>query len=226
MPPGSLPRPRREHLHLLPQAAQEPSPDPLPLPHRRGRCPSAHLRHHLASGCRQDHADREAAAVRRGHPSGRRGQGQGRAAAGAVGLDEDRAAARDLGHHLGDDVRVCRLHLQPAGHAGPRRLQRGHLPDADGGRLRDHGAGCRQGHRAADLEAVRGLPAARHPDHDLHQQDGPRGQGPGRAAGRDPRPAGAGHRADELADRHGPELQGRVRPAPAGTSCCWARATG
>ena len=38
---------------------------------------------------------------------------------------------------------------------------------------------------------------------------------PGRAAGRDPRPAGAGHGTHELADRHGPELQGRVRPCHA-----------
>ena len=32
----------------------------------------------------------------------------------------------------------------------------------------------RQGHRAAHPQAVRGLPAARHSDHHLHQQDGPR----------------------------------------------------
>ena len=35
------------------------------------------------------------------------------------------------------------------------------------------------------LQAVRGLPPARHADHDLHQQDGPRGARPVRAAGRD-----------------------------------------
>ena len=177
-----------------------------------GRRPAAHARDHLASRRGQDHADRKAAAVRRRDPSGRRGQGQGRAAAGALGLDEDRAAARHLGHDLGHDLRVWRLHLQPARHAGPRGFQRGHLPHADRGRFGDHGARRRQGHRAADLQAVRGLPPARHPDHDPGQQDGSRGARSDRAARRDPRPAGARHRAHELADRHGPELPGRLRP--------------
>ena len=51
-------------------------------------------------------------------------------------------------------------------------------------------------------------------------------QRPVRAAGRDPRPAGAGHRADELADRHGPELQGRVRPRHAVTTCLLGEGSG
>jgi hypothetical protein len=38
---------------------------------------AAHLRDHLAPGRRQDHADREAAAVRRRDPARRAGQGQG-----------------------------------------------------------------------------------------------------------------------------------------------------
>ena len=62
-------------------------------------------------------------------------------------LDEDRARARHLGRHLGDDVRVRRPRLQPARHAGPRGLFRGHLSHADGGRFRRHGDRCRQGHR-------------------------------------------------------------------------------
>ena len=37
-----------------------------------------------------------------------------------------------------------------------------------------HGHRRRQGHRGAHAQAVRGLPAARHSDHHLHQQDGPR----------------------------------------------------
>jgi small GTP-binding protein len=65
-----------------------------------------HLRHHLASRRGQDHADRKAAAARRRDPLGGRGQGARAGAAGAVGLDEDRAAARDLGHLLGDDLRA------------------------------------------------------------------------------------------------------------------------
>ena len=67
------------------------------------------------------------------------------------------------------------LRVQPARHAGPRGLLRGHLPHAHRRRFRGHGDRRRQGHRGADPQAVRGLPAARHPDHHLHQQDGPRG---------------------------------------------------
>ena len=43
----------------------------------------------------------------------------------------------------------------------------------------------RQGHRAAHAEAVRGLPAARHPDHHLRQQDGSREPRPVRDPRRD-----------------------------------------
>jgi DNA-binding Lrp family transcriptional regulator len=74
--------------------------------------------------------------------------------------------------------------LQPARHAGPRGLLRRHLPHADGGRFRRHGDRRRQGHRAAHAEAVRGLPPARHPDHHLHQQDGPREPRPVRSSTR------------------------------------------
>ena len=48
-----------------------------------------------------------------------------------------------------------------------------------------------KGIESADAQAVRGLPPARHPDHDLHQQDGPRGARSVRAARRDLRPAAA-----------------------------------
>ena len=41
-------------------------------------------------------------------------------------------------------------------------------------RFGGHGDRRRQGHRGAHAQAVRGLPAARHPDRHLHQQDGPR----------------------------------------------------
>jgi hypothetical protein len=39
----------------------------------------------------------------------------------------------------------------------------------------DHGDRRRQGHRAADAQAVRGLPPAQCADHHLRQQGGPRG---------------------------------------------------
>jgi predicted transposase YbfD/YdcC len=93
----------------------------------------------------------------------------------ALRLDEDRARARHFGRHLGDDLRIWRRRLQPARHARPRGLLRRHLSHADGGRFRRHGHRRGQGHRAAHAEAVRGLPPARHPDHHLRQQDGPRG---------------------------------------------------
>ena len=69
-----------------------------------------------------------------------------------------------------------------------------------------HGDRRRQGHRAAHAEAVRGLPAARHPDHHLRQQDGPREPRPVRDARRNREEAGARHRAGDLADRPGQEL--------------------
>ncbi len=78
------------------------------------------------------------------------GAAQGAAAPRAVGLDGDRAGARHLDHLDRAPVRVRRLPLQPARHAGPPGLQRGHLPHADRGRQRGDGARRRQGHRAAD----------------------------------------------------------------------------
>ena len=82
-----------------------------------------------------------------------------------------------------------------------------------------HGHRRRQGHRAAHAEAVRGLPAARHPDHHLRQQDGPREPRPVRDPRRDRAEAGARHRADHLADRPRQDLcrhlpSGRERGAP------------
>ena len=167
---------------------------------------AAHLCDHLPSGRRQDHADREAPAVRRRHQSGGPGQGQGRAAQHPLRLDEDRARARHLRRHLGDDLRVPRAGVQPAGHAGPRGLFRRHLPHADGGQLRGDGDRRRQGHRGAHAQAVRGLPPARHSHHHFHQQDGPREPRHLRTAGRDREDAGARHHADDLAGRTRPRL--------------------
>ena len=104
---------------------------------------------------------------------------RGEAAARALGLDEDRAAARHLGHHLGDApsstaASVFNL-LDTPGH---QDFSRGHLPHADRGRFGGDGDRRRQGHRGADAQAVRGLPAARRADHHLHQQGRPRGPDP------------------------------------------------
>ena len=81
----------------------------------------------------------------------------------------------------------------------------------------------RQGHRGAHPQAVRGLPAARHPDHHLHQQDGPREPRPVRTAGRDRKDAGARHRADDLADRARPRFRRHLRYRHAARCGCSAR---
>ena len=50
---------------------------------------------------------------------------------------------------LRDDVRARGLRVQPARHAGPRGLLRGHLSHADRGRLGGDGDRRREGHRGA-----------------------------------------------------------------------------
>src|SRR6266851_8281474 len=74
-------------------------------PDRRD-CAPAYLCDHFASGRRQDHFDREIAAVRRSDPAGGRSQSARRAAAGALGLDGGRARARHLGLLGGDELRA------------------------------------------------------------------------------------------------------------------------
>ncbi len=59
---------------------------------------------HLAPGRRQDDAHGKAAAVRRGHPARRLGQGQGDRAPRGLGLDGTRKAARHLHHVVGHAV--------------------------------------------------------------------------------------------------------------------------
>ena len=135
---------------------------------------AADVRDHLAPRRRQDHADREAVVLRRRHPDGGAGGARQPAAPTAAPLARDRAGARHLRHLIGDDVRARRDRVQPARHAGSCRLQRGYLSHAERSRRRRHGDRCGEGHREPDAQAVRGLPAARHPDHHLHQQDRPR----------------------------------------------------
>ena len=78
---------------------------------------------------------------------------------------------------------------------------------------RHHGDRRRQGHRGAHAQTVRSLPAARHSDRHLHQQDGPREPRSVRSARRDRKDAGARRRACHLADR------ARPRASPAPTIC-------
>ena len=67
------------------------------------------------------------------------------------------------------------------------------------------------GVEAQTLQPARGLPRAGHPDHHVRQQDGPRSARAARPARRDR--AGARHdrRAVHVANRHGQELQRRLR---------------
>ncbi len=212
------PSPRRR------RALREAALSPTPRNHDRTkpRRAPAHLRDHLAPRRRQDDADREDPAVRRRHPARRRSARQGQPPPDPLRLDGHRARARHLGRHLGDDLRIRRLRLQPARHARPRGLLRGHLPHADRGRLGGDGDRRRQGHRGAHAQAVRGLPPARHPDRHLHQQDGPRDARPVRPARRDREDAGARHRAARL--------DGRARrarsPAPTTSAARRVRALG
>jgi peptidyl-dipeptidase Dcp len=110
----------------------------------------AHLRDHLASRRRQDHADRKAAAVRRRHPARRR---RSRPRASARNTRSDwMKIERERGISVVTSVMTFEyrgLRVQPARHAGPRGLFRGHLPHADRGRFRGDGDRRRQGHRGA-----------------------------------------------------------------------------
>ena len=77
-----------------------------------------------------------------------------------------------------------------------------------------HGDRRRQGHRGAHAQAVRGLPAARHSDRHLHQQDGPRDARPVRPPRRDREDAGARRRAADLDDRARPLARRHLRHPP------------
>src|SRR5260370_42227023 len=65
-----------------------------------------------------------------------------------------------------------------------------------------------RGHRGADPQALRGLPAARRADLDLRQQARPRGPRPVRPVGRDRAVSGTRRDAGLLADRHGRDFLG------------------
>ena len=179
-------------------------------PERGGTSP--HLRDHLPPGRGQDHADREAPAVRRAARRGRRRGRQAHPPGRHVGLHGDRAPPRDLGLLHGAALRARRGRAEPARHPRPPRLLRGHAARAQRGRRRGHAArrGARRG--AADAAALRGRARPRHPAADVHQQVRP----PGHGAAGDARPRGvrAGHRAGrgDLAGRDPRRLPRRRRP--------------
>ena len=103
-----------------------------------GNRAQANLRHHQPPGRGQDDADRKAAALRRRDPCGGSRQVEQDQAGSHVRLHGNRAAARHLGRHVGHGLRVRRRQDQHPRHPRPRGLRRGHLPDADGRRQRDH----------------------------------------------------------------------------------------
>ena len=177
----------------------------------RPSCTAADVCDHFPPGCRQDHADRKAVAVRRRRSDGGAGAGAREPAADTLGLARDRARARHFGHLVGHDVRAQGNRLQSARYAGPCGFQRGHVSHAERGGRGGHGDRRREGDREPDAQAVRGMPAARHPDHHLHQQDRPRGTRSARAAGRDFIRARAGPDLADLAGRHGRRFPRRAR---------------
>ncbi len=77
-----------------------------------------------------------------------------------------------------------------------------------------HGDRRRQGHRSAHAQALRSLPAARHSDRHLHQQDGPGDARSVRPPRRDREDSGARHGAAHLDDRPWPLALGRLRHPP------------
>ena len=115
---------------------------------------------------------------------------------------------------LRDAVRLRRPHDQPARHARPPGLLRGHVSRAHRRRRGGHGDRRGEGRRGADDQAARSVPAPRDADHHVREQDGPRGARALRAAGGDRGGARDRLRAGDLADRHGQELSRRLRPAP------------
>ncbi|CAA9352577.1 MAG: Peptide chain release factor 3, partial [uncultured Gemmatimonadaceae bacterium] len=189
----------------------------------RGGGAAAHLRDHLAPRRREDHAHREAAALRRGDPPGGEREGAPRAAPRDERLDEARAGARDLRDVERAAVRLRRDEGEPARHAGPRRLLRGHLPHAHRRRQRGDAARQPQGRRGAHAAAVRGVPQAAHAGVHLREQVRPPGDGPAAAARR--RRARPGHHlhAGDLADLRRRPVRGRLRPPHAARAAVRAR---
>ena len=208
---SSRERPRRRRDPRRDSAA--PRADLLNAsPHARAP-EKANVRDHFAPRRGQDHADREAAAVRRRDPDGGRRQGPQGDPARDVGLDAPRAGARHLDHVVRDAVSVRRRADQPARHAGSRGFLRGHVSHADGRRQRADGHRRREGRRGADDQAHGSLPAAHDADHQLHQQARSRRPAADRAARRHRDRARHRLRAADVADRHGTRVSRHLRSA-------------
>ncbi len=180
--------------------------------HRR----PAHVCHHFSSRRREDDPDRKAAALRPGDRAGRERARPPQPPQHHLRLDADGTRTRDLDHFHRAPVPLSGPDHQPAGYPRSPGLLRRYLPHARRGRLGRHGAGRRQGHRAADPQAVRSLPQAGHPDLHFHQQAGSPGPRTARTAGRDPDRTGHGARPGQLAPGRRPRLPGRGRPAERG----------
>ena len=129
-------------------------------------------------------------------------------------------AARHLGHVERDAVRVRGLPHQPARHAGPRGLLRGHLPHAR--RRRQRGDAARQppGRRGAHAAAVRRLQAAAHADLHLRQQVRSRRRGSAQADQRRRGGSRISVSSDHVADPSRRRVRRRLRPAAEARSTC------
>ena len=178
---------------------------------RRGGAP-ADVRHHQPPRRRQDHADREVPALRRCGAAGRRGQGARGAPLGDVGLDGAREAARHLDQLDGAAVPLPRPRREPARHAGPQGLLRGHVPRARRRRRRGHGARHGQGHRVPDPQAVRGVPQPAAAGAHVPQQVRPTRPRAAGAARRDRGPDRPAPDAGDVAGRHRRRPARRDRP--------------
>ena len=133
-----------------------------------------------ARGQRQNHPDRSDAVPLRGAAAGRAGGPRGRLSG------PPRAGAQPGDHHLcqGGAADAAAHRPDAAGYPGPRGFFRRNGADADGAGLRraDH---QRHGRRAEPhRNAVAAAGAVPDPDLSVHQQDGPAGRRPRRAAGR------------------------------------------
>ena len=115
-------------------------------------------------------------------------------------------------------VRLPRPPAQPARHTRSPRLLGGHVPGAVGGRCRRDGARQRQGHRAPDAQAVRGVPFARPAGDHLPQQVRPPRPRAARTARRDRASDRAAADAGDVAGRDLGRVPRRHRPHARGSS--------
>ena len=135
-----------------------------------GNRPPSHLRDHLAPRRRQDHVDREIPPLRQRHSPRRHRHRPQEPARHHLRLDGARKTARHLDLLDRSPIRLPGLRGQPPRHPRSQGLLRGHLPRAHRRRRRPHGDRRRQGHRAPDPQALRGLQTSRRPRVHVHEQ--------------------------------------------------------